>query len=97
VTSTLVRLEVDPNTVRPGWVALLVVLALAAATFLLWRNMGKQLKKIDFDEDRDSAPPEPDSPDRDPLSETRRDDVSPDREGQPKLPEDRPDRRGIPD
>lgn len=42
--------EIDPNTVRPGWVALLIVLALGAATVLLWRNMGKQLKKIDFDQ-----------------------------------------------
>jgi hypothetical protein len=41
--------EIDPNSVRPGWVALLIVLALGAATVLLWRNMGKQLKKIDFD------------------------------------------------
>ena len=51
--------EIDPNSVRPGWVALLIVLALGAATFLLWRNMAKQLKKIDFDPDagaRDRAP-----------------------------------------
>jgi hypothetical protein len=41
--------EIDPNTVRPGWVALLIVLALGAATALLMRNMGKQLKRIDFD------------------------------------------------
>ncbi len=40
---------------RPGWVALLIVLALGAATVLLWRNMGKQLKKIDFDGDDDGA------------------------------------------
>lgn len=46
--------EIDPNSVRPGWVALLIVLALGAATVLLVRNMGKQLKKIDFD--RDFAP-----------------------------------------
>jgi hypothetical protein len=25
--------EIDPNTVRPGWVALLIVLALAAGTY----------------------------------------------------------------
>jgi cytoskeletal protein RodZ len=48
-TTVLPTGEIDPNTVRPGWVALLIVLALVAATFLLWRNMGKQLKKIDFD------------------------------------------------
>ncbi|WP_433008484.1 hypothetical protein [Kribbella sp. CA-294648] len=51
--------EIDPNSVRPGWVALLIVLALGGATFLLWRNMAKQLKKIDFDPDagaRDRAP-----------------------------------------
>ena len=48
--------EVDPNSVRPGWVALLIVLALGAATVLLWRSMGKQLKKIDFDGDGADAP-----------------------------------------
>ncbi len=45
-----VPLDVDPNAVRPGWVALLIVLALIGATLLLWRNMGKQMRKIDFDE-----------------------------------------------
>jgi hypothetical protein len=51
--------EIDPNSVRPGWVALLIVLVLGGATVLLWRNMGKQLKRIDFDPDagaRDRAP-----------------------------------------
>ena len=54
----LLAAEVDPNSVRPGWVALLIVLALGAATVLLWRNMGKQLKRIDFDGDgADGRPP----------------------------------------
>ena len=48
--------EIDPNVVRPGWVALLIVLALGAATVLLWRNMGKQLKRIDVDHDGADAP-----------------------------------------
>ncbi|MDX6282621.1 MAG: hypothetical protein QOH03_3692 [Kribbellaceae bacterium] len=51
--------EIDPNSVKPGWVALLIVLVLGGATVLLWRNMGKQLKRIDFDPDagaRDRAP-----------------------------------------
>jgi len=53
--------EVDPNTVRPGWVALLIVLALAGATVLLWRNMNKQMRRIDFDPDPrpEDAPDEP--------------------------------------
>jgi hypothetical protein len=54
-TTSLLTAEIDPNSVRPGWVALLIVLALGAATVLLWRNMGKQLKKIDFDGDPDDA------------------------------------------
>ncbi|MFI5732109.1 hypothetical protein ACIA49_18440 [Kribbella sp. NPDC051587] len=52
----LAPVEIDPNSVRPGWVALLIVLALGAATVLLWRNMGKQLKKIDFEGDDADAP-----------------------------------------
>jgi hypothetical protein len=63
IVMTLPMAEIDPNTVRPGWVALLIVLALGGATVLLWRNMGKQLKKIDFDPaDGADVPPEPADP-----------------------------------
>jgi hypothetical protein len=51
--------EIDPNSVRPGWVALLIVLALGAATVLLWRSMGKQLKRIDFDQPDGAQDPAP--------------------------------------
>ncbi|MGW6201257.1 hypothetical protein ACWF0M_34280 [Kribbella sp. NPDC055110] len=57
--------EIDPNVVKPGWVALLIVLALGAATVLLWRNMGKQLKRIDFDRDGADDP----APSGDPASQ----------------------------
>ena len=53
--TSLLTAEIDPNSVRPGWVALLIVLALGAATVLLMRNMGKQLKKIHFDGEGDTA------------------------------------------
>ena len=54
--------EIDPNSVRPGWVALLIVLALGAATVLLMRNMGKQLKKIHFDDGSAPGPAPSDCP-----------------------------------
>ncbi|WP_427889385.1 hypothetical protein ACQHIV_39180 [Kribbella sp. GL6] len=61
---SLQTVEIDPNVVRPGWVALLIVLALGAATFLLWRSMGKQLKRIDVDRDGADDP----APSADPAS-----------------------------
>jgi hypothetical protein len=36
----------DPDNVRPGWIALILVALLALATFLLWRSMNTQLRKI---------------------------------------------------
>ncbi len=40
----------DPAAVKPGWVALVVVLVLCVVTALLWLNMRKQLGKISFEE-----------------------------------------------
>ncbi|GAA1129480.1 hypothetical protein GCM10009630_29230 [Kribbella jejuensis] len=54
--------EIDPNVVKPGWVALLIVLALGVATFLLWRSMAKQLKRIDVDRAGADAPAPSDDP-----------------------------------
>ena len=54
-----------PEEVGPGWIAAVVMLGLVIATLLLWRNMRKQLKKIDFDEtpDSESSPETPSPPD----------------------------------
>lgn len=46
MTSAVVYLAYDPNDVKPGWIALLIVLALGVATFLLWRSMNTQLGRI---------------------------------------------------
>ena len=45
--------ELDPDTVKPGLLGLVVVLALVVATVLLLRSFTHQLKKIDFDEGPD--------------------------------------------
>jgi hypothetical protein len=41
----------DPSQVKPGWLGLGVVVALAVAVTLLWLSFRKQLKKIDFEEE----------------------------------------------
>lgn len=46
---------IDPSTIGPGFIGFVLFLLLAVATFLLWRSMNKQLKKIDFDEGPDDA------------------------------------------
>ena len=53
-SSVLARLSVDdapaPSEIKPGWVALVIVLTLCVVTGLLWLNMRKQLGKINFEE-----------------------------------------------
>ena len=63
ITHVVNQLDPVPNAnqVGPGWIAAVVVLLLIVGTLLLWRNMRKQLTKIDFDEDAtasDAKPPE---------------------------------------
>lgn len=47
MTAALLLADYDPSDIKPGWVALGIVLALAIATFLLWRSMNTQLHRID--------------------------------------------------
>jgi hypothetical protein len=49
----------EPNDVKPGWIAGVVVLLLVAATLLLWMNMRKQLRKIRFDQPDENEDPRP--------------------------------------
>jgi hypothetical protein len=41
----------SPSEVKPGWIALLIVVLLGIATALLWLSMRRQINKIHFDED----------------------------------------------
>lgn len=38
--------EIDPNVVKPGWTALLVVIGLACVMVLLYLSMRRQFKKL---------------------------------------------------
>jgi len=46
MTLLSILIAYDDDDVKPGWVALIIVLLLALATFLLWRSMNTQLGKI---------------------------------------------------
>ena len=66
-------LAVDPAKVKPGWLALVIVLLMCLATYLLWRSMNRQLKKVHFDEGSETssearkAPEQADEPDQGPA------------------------------
>ena len=45
----------EPSDVTPGWLGFGFLMALVAATILLWFSMRKQLRKIRFDEDPDAS------------------------------------------
>ena len=47
----------DPQDVRPGWIALVTVASLCAASLLLWFSMRKQLRRIQVPrEDEETGP-----------------------------------------
>ena len=48
-------LAVDPAKVKPGWLALVIILLIGLATYLLWRSMNRQLRKVDFDDGVDRS------------------------------------------
>jgi hypothetical protein len=47
----MILLDVDPNVVKPGWTALVVVLLLGIAMVFLYLSMRKQFRKIRAAED----------------------------------------------
>ena len=53
----------EPEDVNPGWIALIVVVALVSVTVLLWLSLRKQLRKVNVD----------DSPAADPRADDDRD------------------------
>ncbi len=59
----------EAEDVKPGWVALALVLALAVATYLLWRSMNKQLRRIDVPTEQEIRDAEAGGPHRDGTGE----------------------------
>ncbi len=53
----LVALDVDPSTVRPGWIAFVVVLLLAIALVFLFFSMRRQFRKINIGDPEEPSEP----------------------------------------
>lgn len=47
--------ELDNNKVTPGLIGFVIFAAIALSLWALMKNMGKQFRKIDFEEDPDPA------------------------------------------
>jgi hypothetical protein len=77
----------NPNDVRPGWGALVLVVVLLLATFLLWRSMNTQLGRIQMPPKGSARTPIP-GPTSDSAVEPPAADV--DREDDPPPPAARP-------
>jgi hypothetical protein len=43
----LALLDLDPNIVKPGWIPLLITIALAAVMVLLFFSLRRQFRRID--------------------------------------------------
>jgi len=56
-----ILLAYNPDDVKPGWIALVIVLLLGLATFLLWRSMNTQLGKIQVPKRGEEAQPSGDA------------------------------------
>ena len=44
-------LDIDPNIVKPGWIPLIITIALAAVMVLLFLSMRRQFRKINIPDD----------------------------------------------
>ena len=53
----LVALDVDPSTVRPGWIAFVVILLLAIALVFLFFSMRRQFRKINIGDPEEPSRP----------------------------------------
>jgi hypothetical protein len=42
--------------VGPGLLGFVIIVGLCVGTYLLWRNMNKQLRKVNFDDGSDAKP-----------------------------------------
>ncbi|MDD1063057.1 hypothetical protein NMG29_33545 [Streptomyces cocklensis] len=54
--------EVNQDKVTPGLLGFVIFAALAFGLWMLMKNMGKQMKKIDFEEQAPPAAPAPSDP-----------------------------------
>jgi protein-S-isoprenylcysteine O-methyltransferase Ste14 len=52
----------EPEDVQPGWIALVTVLSLCAASLFLWFSMRKQLRRIQVPREGEPESTEPTEP-----------------------------------
>ena len=52
----LALLDLDPNIVKPGWIPLLITIALAGVMVLLFFSLRKQFRRIDVSRSQPGVP-----------------------------------------